>query len=554
LRERGKRGTIALGAIALILIFMIIVSCVAVVVMEYGRFAYSAKASNETVAARAKESLNVQVSASNGTITVTNVGSTPSLVIGVYAVNPEDKNLRYYPLDTPVGVGTLGENTFPPPKPLPKDWRVGVLTSLGNVFWETPIAEAAPGQTAWVTFYAKRLGGDVSGVTVLTVDGAHYGHDDLPQSFAWLVGSLHSFEWNTPIPSTAPGKRYVTSAGAGTITVPPGGDVVTAEYKAQYEVTLQTSGLGSDFNGDSVTLDGVDYRVYDGHSVGVWIDAGSTISYLWSSPISSTTSGKRYVVTSAQSGSITVNRPKTLTGSYKTQYRLTMRVNPDGAGATNPSVGDHWHDSGTTITISAYPASGYRFEGWSGSGPGSYTGTSNPATITMNGPITETANFAKGPLVLFYDTFDSDLSGWTRWGGGSLYWYRYDGDPAPCARVYSSRSRRGWAGMQKVVDLSPAGAYHSLTLSFDFKAYAYRRGSRYGANIYLMVYDADTGTQLLYKRVYYGYSTGWRHHTMDIASHVRGHSRIRIVLGLYDSSRSRSYRDYFDNVRLEASL
>src|SRR5262249_20128143 len=33
------------------------------------------------------------------------------------------------------------------------------------------------------------------------------------------------------------------------------------------------------------------------------------------------------------------------------------------------------------------------FGGWSGSGPGSYSGTNNPTSVTMDGPFSETANF-----------------------------------------------------------------------------------------------------------------------------------------------------------------
>ena len=37
----------------------------------------------------------------------------------------------------------------------------------------------------------------------------------------------------------------------------------------------------------------------------------------------------------------------------------------------------------------------YSFSGWTGGGAGSYSGTNNPASITMNGPITETAAFTR---------------------------------------------------------------------------------------------------------------------------------------------------------------
>ncbi|PYL65615.1 MAG: hypothetical protein DMF25_02980 [Verrucomicrobia bacterium] len=67
-----------------------------------------------------------------------------------------------------------------------------------------------------------------------------------------------------------------------------------------------------------------------------------------------------------------------------------------GTGGT-VSPGSGWKSSGVTGSISATPATGYSFGGWTGSGTGSYSGTNNPASITMNGPITETAAFTKNP-------------------------------------------------------------------------------------------------------------------------------------------------------------
>jgi uncharacterized repeat protein (TIGR02543 family) len=62
-----------------------------------------------------------------------------------------------------------------------------------------------------------------------------------------------------------------------------------------------------------------------------------------------------------------------------------------GTGGTVSSGG--WKNSGATVSISATPTSGYSFTNWTGSGTGSFSGTSNPASITMGGPITETASF-----------------------------------------------------------------------------------------------------------------------------------------------------------------
>jgi len=80
---------------------------------------------------------------------------------------------------------------------------------------------------------------------------------------------------------------------------------------------------------------------------------------------------------------------KTYTATFKTQYHLTMT---HGTGGTvSPMSG--WKNGGTAISISAMPASGFSFINWTGSGTGSYSGSNNPASITMGGPITETATF-----------------------------------------------------------------------------------------------------------------------------------------------------------------
>jgi hypothetical protein len=90
--------------------------------------------------------------------------------------------------------------------------------------------------------------------------------------------------------------------------------------------------------------------------------------------------------------------PSTLTGTasatsivftFQRQYYLTMQAN--GPGSVSPS--SRWYNAGETIPISATPNPGDTFTSWTGTGSGSYTGTSNSATITMNSAITETANF-----------------------------------------------------------------------------------------------------------------------------------------------------------------
>jgi hypothetical protein len=73
-------------------------------------------------------------------------------------------------------------------------------------------------------------------------------------------------------------------------------------------------------------------------------------------------------------------------------YYLTMQVS-GCCGSVSPNSG--WYvagASGDSITITATVSGCNTFLKWTGSGTGSYTGTTNPKTITMGSNITETAS------------------------------------------------------------------------------------------------------------------------------------------------------------------
>jgi len=124
-------------------------------------------------------------------------------------------------------------------------------------------------------------------------------------------------------------------------------------------------------------------------------------TYAFYSPIQQGSAGNaRYVYYSisgcnlnAQQGILIARSNCTVAATYKMQYYLSMVVNPSGAGSTIPPMGgNNWYYSGSLVYIIAIP---YRsiFQDWTGSGTGSYTGNSITATVVMNSPITEQANF-----------------------------------------------------------------------------------------------------------------------------------------------------------------
>ena len=115
----------------------------------------------------------------------------------------------------------------------------------------------------------------------------------------------------------------------------------------------------------------------------------------------------RYQFTGAQNQTITTpNSGTTYTANFATQYDLTVGAGPGGTVGSSSG----WYGSGVVVPISAAPNFGYSFSGWTGSGWGSYSGSSSSASATMNGPVFETANFSPNPTAVTIASSPSGLS------------------------------------------------------------------------------------------------------------------------------------------------
>ncbi|MEM2292108.1 MAG: SdrD B-like domain-containing protein [Nitrososphaerota archaeon] len=181
---------------------------------------------------------------------------------------------------------------------------------------------------------------------------------------------------------------------------------VIANYQLQFNVTFVQTGVGTDFAGNVVTIDGTGYGLNE-LPKSFWWDAGSTHSFVFQSPLT-VDGGKRYVWTSttgfstSQSSNITISSSGSITGNYKTQYYLTVRSTYGTTG------GEGWYDSGTIayatvtpLTVLGTPGTRYVFTHWTGDASGT-TSPSNP--ITMNAPKTAIANWKTQHLVTFTQT------------------------------------------------------------------------------------------------------------------------------------------------------
>lgn len=164
----------------------------------------------------------------------------------------------------------------------------------------------------------------------------------------------------------------------------------TAHYITQYSVLFTQTGLSSDATTILVTVNG-NAKSFGDIPFTLWVDSGSSVTYSYNSPVSSTVSGKRFRLDSVTGpvSPITVSAPTAIAGNYKIQYHLTVRTDPTGI-ATIP--GEGWYDEAAPVTLIASTVQNFQFSYWDvdGAPQGSEI---NPITVSMNTARTATAHY-----------------------------------------------------------------------------------------------------------------------------------------------------------------
>jgi hypothetical protein len=252
-----------------------------------------------------------------------------------------------------------------------------------------------------IAFQLGGIGSDSGASTILTIDSIHYTYSTLPSQFNWPAESTHTITASSTV-AAGNGKQYSWSSwsdgGAQThsYTVPTSNFTITVNYGIQWQVTFNQSGLdGTTAVGTVLTVNGTNVA-YSGLPYTVWVNNGDRLVYSYNATVTSSTTGKQFVVglVSPVSPLAGISSMQTVIGGYTTQYYLTTNST---SGSTN---GSGWYNAGSSATISATPPNAgggeqYVWNGWVGTGSGSYTGINNPATnaVTLNAAITETASW-----------------------------------------------------------------------------------------------------------------------------------------------------------------
>jgi photosystem II stability/assembly factor-like uncharacterized protein len=206
------------------------------------------------------------------------------------------------------------------------------------------------------------------------------GVDFINSSDGWAVGDTGT------VLSTIDGGVSWTLVPSGTAANLTGVQFVSA-LPTDVSVTVNTLPPGRSF-----AVDDASYN--SGHTFTWTFGSSHTIS---TSSLQSGSAGTQYLWSGWSDGGAVAHTVRatssiTLNATFAAQYMLTMSTGP--GGTVSPAGG--FRDAGSVVSIRATPDAGKIFVGWSGSGTGSFSGSSNPATVTMNGPISESGVFAGG--------------------------------------------------------------------------------------------------------------------------------------------------------------
>ncbi len=194
----------------------------------------------------------------------------------------------------------------------------------------------------------------------------------------YLAGSTSTERWETTTPNGM-------ISGSGT---------VLERYYHQYALVLSYAVVG----GGSPAPPGLGVTQFGQHQnatlgttpVTYFVDAGS--SWGVPNPLPESSSQERWYSTGQTSG--TASSSSVLVLSFSHQYYVSMSASPSAGGNVSNLTG--WHDEGSTLQLSVTPSQGWKFEGWSGSGTGAYTGNESTSSIDVGAPLSEQATFYPG--------------------------------------------------------------------------------------------------------------------------------------------------------------
>ena len=280
-------------------------------------------------------------------------------------------------------------------------WQVSVSLpgSTGTERWETPqltngtltapVNESIPYFHQYLCTFAYTLAGggltpsspswtEISFASPLSLSG---------NGSAWVDAGT-SLRYSQVLGGSTVSERWATQDSNLTVT---GALSVHAVYYHQVALNLVYIGGGPTSPPTlNETRFGSQFSQPVLNSSAYFLDAGT--SWSLSTLLPGSGAQERWFAPENTTGSAAL--PQSVTVVYEHQYALTVGANPGGGGSVSPP--STWATAGSSVPLSEHPEPGWEFEGWTGSGSGSYSGPLANASISIGGQVSENATFNPG--------------------------------------------------------------------------------------------------------------------------------------------------------------
>lgn len=262
---------------------------------------------------------------------------------------------------------------------------------------------------------------------------------------------------------------WAPNNGSGTIKVVGAPITLYVTFLHAWNVSISENGLPASTNW-TIQLNGTN-RTTSVPTLG-YILSNATYVFHVRTPLPGPT-GVRYV---AGVGNYTITvkgNSINRTDTFTTQFLLSTSASPANGGTASPASA--WYVNQTHVTLGVTTNTGFNFIGWTGTGPGSYTGPLTAPSITVGAPISEVADFTQVYSVTFTETGLPTGTTWTVTLGGApqstptttIVFTEANGSYA-----YTVTGIAGYVATPSSGTLTVAGAIVSQTISWTVKTYA----------------------------------------------------------------------------------